>query len=141
MQDGEADEIGEKHVTSRRNLDVSPPPIFMEKSNKFNKSSPIKDLSFFDSDMVASKLELERHRRTVKNIPEFKDPQKVEKMRQKLLRGFTQVLNTEVNSHPHRQSKLSNNSKIGIQDHEDLVMMQPSSTKHLIENDCPPTQP
>ena len=51
QEGGSVDEIGEKHITSRRNLNPSPPSIFMEKT-KFNKSSPIKDLSFFESDLI-----------------------------------------------------------------------------------------
>ena len=52
LQDEDAvDEIGEKHITSRKHLDASPPTIFMEQA-KFNKSSPIRDLSFFESDLI-----------------------------------------------------------------------------------------
>ena len=50
--EGKADEIGEKQIKSGRNNDVSPPAIFMHSQERasFNKSSPIKELSFFDSD-------------------------------------------------------------------------------------------
>ena len=56
QEDDEAvDEIGEKHITSRKNFkDASPPTIFMMEKAKFNKSSPIKDLSFFESDLMTN---------------------------------------------------------------------------------------
>ena len=62
----EADVIGEKNLTTKRRSDVSPPRIFMEKSLKFNKSSPIKDLSFFDNEVAIKQGSFgERARNTV----------------------------------------------------------------------------
>ena len=59
ITDGDAvDEIGEKNINSRKNMNVSPPPIFMDRNNSshFNKSSPVKDLSFFVEGELRSNL-------------------------------------------------------------------------------------
>ena len=76
-----ADEIGEKRLSSGRDnhgADVSPPPIFMMDSNErkiMNKSSPIKDLSFFNSDEVRKRngSRLGNEHRKTEVIPSFHD--------------------------------------------------------------------
>lgn len=49
----DADVIGEKHIRSNQKSDFSPPTILMDRqaSLLFNKSTPVKDLSFFEGDL------------------------------------------------------------------------------------------
>ena len=88
LQDEEVDEIGEKRVVSGRKFDRSSPPMLDNQSRKFNQSSPIRDLSFFTSEVMA-KQDYERDRRaTIKTVPSFKETTDIYQMRQKLKSDF-----------------------------------------------------
>ena len=57
------DEIGEKHIASGRQMNGSPPVINMGGTMQlFHKSSPIKDLRFFESDLNNNKVGLNRYK-------------------------------------------------------------------------------
>ena len=122
IEGGEAaDEIGGQNITSLRKMDnYSPPTIFMEKSTKFNKSSPVKDLSFFDVDLIKQQDYYEQQRKT-DLYRNSSNSNRIQTTRQELRKGNSEMLDVQRFSALAQQTQNSNRLKIQIID------MQPTS--------------